>query len=97
MKKGAKLFITTPPGELRKNVGNNWELSAYDSPHHVQFFTEKSLYICLKKAGFSKLKYRFINELYPNRDYNTIGSKIITLRGYYSLKGYAGHLTYFVS
>jgi len=98
LRKNGKLFLTTPAGDLRKSLEKKWELYAYDSYNHVQFFTEKSLELCLKKAGFTNIKYKYINELYPNREYTTIKSKINTLKGYYTyLMGYTSHLTYIVS
>jgi len=57
-----QIFLTTPCGELRneRRVAN-----AYDTPEHVQFFTEKSLRLAVKKAGFRDITYEYIDALYP--------------------------------
>jgi cyclopropane fatty-acyl-phospholipid synthase-like methyltransferase len=57
-----QIFLTTPCGRLRNGrlVAN-----AYDTPEHVQFFTEKSLRLAVDKAGFRGITYEYIDALYP--------------------------------
>lgn len=43
-----QIFFSTPCGETR--FGNR-ALKAYDTPEHVQFWTENSFRICCEKAG----------------------------------------------
>ena len=98
LKDGGMLFLTTPAGDLKRSVANPGELYAYDTDAHVQFFTESSLRLALNKAGFNKVNYRYINELYPDREYQGYKAVLNTLKGYYAhWRGYTGHLTYFAS
>jgi 2-polyprenyl-3-methyl-5-hydroxy-6-metoxy-1,4-benzoquinol methylase len=98
LKANHKLFLTTPAGDYRKSAEKKWELNAYITPYHVQFFTEKSLKYGLNKAGFSSLKYKYINEMYPNREYKSLNATLFKIRSYYTyFRGYTSHLTYFVS
>jgi len=57
-----RIFLTTPCGELRNGSRTT---NAYDTPEHVQFFTEKSLRLAVKKAGFRDITYEYIEALYP--------------------------------
>jgi 2-polyprenyl-3-methyl-5-hydroxy-6-metoxy-1,4-benzoquinol methylase len=57
-----QIFLTTPCGELRNGSRTT---NAYDTPEHVQFFTEKSLRLAIKKAGFRDITYEYIDALYP--------------------------------
>ncbi len=57
-----RIFLTTPCGELRSG---SRATNAYDTPEHVQFFTEKSLRLAVKKAGFRDIPFEYIDALYP--------------------------------
>jgi cyclopropane fatty-acyl-phospholipid synthase-like methyltransferase len=57
-----RIFLTTPCRELRNG---SRATNAYDTPEHVQFFTEKSLRLAVKKAGFRDISYEYIEALYP--------------------------------
>jgi cyclopropane fatty-acyl-phospholipid synthase-like methyltransferase len=57
-----RIFLTTPCGELRNG---SRDTNAYDTPEHVQFFTEKSLRLAVEKAGFRNIHYEYIEALYP--------------------------------
>jgi cyclopropane fatty-acyl-phospholipid synthase-like methyltransferase len=57
-----RIFLTTPCGEL---MNGSRATNAYDTPEHVQFFTEKSLRLAVKKAGFRDISYEYIEALYP--------------------------------
>jgi 2-polyprenyl-3-methyl-5-hydroxy-6-metoxy-1,4-benzoquinol methylase len=57
-----RIFLTTPCGELRNGSRTT---NAYDTPEHVQFFTEKSLRLAVQKAGFSNITFEYIDALYP--------------------------------
>jgi cyclopropane fatty-acyl-phospholipid synthase-like methyltransferase len=57
-----RIFLTTPCGELRNGSRAK---NAYDTPEHVQFFTEKSLRLAVEKAGFRSITYEYIDALYP--------------------------------
>lgn len=95
LRKGGKILIATPAGELRNKTGNKAKMDAYSSPHHIQFFTEKSFKQCLHKSGFPKVGYRYINSLYPNRPYTGLKAMEYSVRGYLDhLKGFTHHLTY---
>jgi len=65
-----RIFLTTPCGELR--TGSR-ATNAYDTPEHVQFFTEKSLRLAVENAGFSSITYEYIDALYP-RSPNVLSS-----------------------
>ncbi len=98
LKPGGRLFLTTPAGDLRQQVTKKWELYAYHSYNHVQFFTERSLENCLKRAGFKHFTYTYINELYPDKKGSAIQTKIDALKGKYRYwRGYTDHLTFFAS
>ncbi len=56
------LFCTTPCGELRNG---SRKTNAYDTPEHVGFFTERSLRLAFKKAGFERCDFRRVPQLYP--------------------------------
>ena len=62
LRPGGTMFLTTPCGETR---GGKRDLQAYDTPEHVQFFTESSLRLTLSKAGFQHVDLRVVNEIYP--------------------------------
>jgi len=57
-----RIFLTTPCGELRNGSRTT---NAYDTPEHVQFFTEKSLRLAVKRAGFRDIRCETIEALYP--------------------------------
>jgi len=57
-----RIFLTTPCGELRNG---SRATNAYNTPEHVQFFTEKSLRFAIEKAGFRNITYAYIEALYP--------------------------------
>lgn len=91
-----KLFVSTPAGDLRLGYPNIQELSAYESPFHIQFFTEKSLLKCLKLAGFSKPTYKYIDSFYPGRSRQKWDVIKRTIKMYYAFfRSGVGHLTYF--
>jgi len=56
----ARVFITTPCGEL---LNGNRNVHTYNTPDHVQFFTEKSLKYCVKKSGYKPLRLDTINQI----------------------------------
>jgi SAM-dependent methyltransferase len=58
--RNGRIFLTTPCGELRNG---SRATNAYDTREHVQFFTEKSLDLCLRKAGFAGFQFETINAL----------------------------------
>jgi SAM-dependent methyltransferase len=60
----AQAFITTPCGETRHG---SRATNAYDTPEHIQFFTERSLGVALNLAGFDRLDLQVINEMYPRQ------------------------------
>ena len=55
-----KLFCTTPCGETRRG---RRDTNAYDTPEHVQFFTERSLALCFRNAGFKTFQCETINAM----------------------------------
>jgi len=57
-----RIFLTTPCGELRDGSRTT---NAYDTPEHVQFFSERSLQLAVAKAGFRGIPYEYIDALYP--------------------------------
>lgn len=57
-----KLFVTTPCGETRSG---SRATNAYDTPEHIHFFTERSLQIAIKEAGFGPFQFRVLKEMYP--------------------------------
>ena len=98
LRNGGKLLLTTPAGNTHNPLENATQLYTYEIPEHVQFFTEKSLKKCCKKAGFENISYKYINALYPNKGFNSLVGKKNTLMAYYShLRGYTIHLTYILS
>ena len=54
-----KIFLTTPCGQTRSG---SRATNAYDTPEHVQFFTEKSLEKCLNRAGLT-IKLETVNAM----------------------------------
>jgi SAM-dependent methyltransferase len=56
------VFLTTPCGETR--VGDH-RTNAYDTPEHVQFFTERSLSLAARAAGFHSIRFVWLPQLYP--------------------------------
>jgi SAM-dependent methyltransferase len=60
MKPDARIFLTTPCGERRNG---SRATNSYDTREHVQFFTEKSLDLCFRKAGFAGFQFETINAL----------------------------------
>lgn len=101
LKIGAKLFLTTPGGDFRCPVKDPQKLGAYNTPHHIQFFTPTSLPYALRLAGFQRYYYRFVNEMYPDEtmsqnDYESFWAKRTALKKlfhYWAVGSY--HLTYF--
>ena len=47
---GGRIFMSTPIGETRSG---NRNLQTYDTPEHVQFWTEGSFALCCQMAGLS--------------------------------------------
>jgi SAM-dependent methyltransferase len=60
LRRNGKLFCTTPCGETRRGSRLT---NAYDTPEHVQFFTERSLELCFSKAGFAEFSFETINAM----------------------------------
>ena len=97
MRPGRRIFLSTPCGETRSG---SRATNAYDTPEHVHFFTEGSLKLAIKKAGFSELEFLRVPELYP-RERGAIGfstayikESVRVLRDWF--RGYS-HLVVFVS
>ena len=59
---GGRIFLTTPCGELRNG---SRATNAYDTPEHVQFFSERSLKRAVESAGFDGIDCAYIDALYP--------------------------------
>jgi SAM-dependent methyltransferase len=59
---GGRIFLTTPCGELRTGSRRT---NAYDTPEHVHFFTEASLRLAVRSAGFADVAYEYVDALYP--------------------------------
>jgi SAM-dependent methyltransferase len=59
---GGQVFLSTPCGETR--LGDR-RTNAYDTPEHVQFFTERSLARAALAAGYSTPRLVHLPELYP--------------------------------
>jgi SAM-dependent methyltransferase len=98
LKPGGKLFVTTPAGDCRKPLADKNILTAYESPFHVQFFTENSLEKSLKGTGFRNIKYKYIDAFYPGRERRGLKHMLRVLKMNYSwFKGYTTHLTYVAS
>lgn len=62
LKPGGKLFLSTPCGETRSS---SRKTNAYDTPEHIHFFTELSLAMALKSAGFENVEFRTVLAMYP--------------------------------
>jgi SAM-dependent methyltransferase len=60
LRPGGQLFLTTPCGETGRGSRRT---RAYETPEHVQFFTERSLQLALTKAGFTPATFSVINAL----------------------------------
>jgi hypothetical protein len=58
--KNGAIFLSTPVGRRLEMTTN-----AYDTPSHLHFFTEKSLNLTLRKAGFSEISFKYYPEMYP--------------------------------
>lgn len=99
LKADGRLFLTTPAGDTRRKLANRSILPTYSYiPEHIQFFTEKSLKLCAKKAGFKRISYRYVNEMYPNREYNTLRTKYHIFQNWMIyFRGGCTHLIYFLS
>lgn len=98
---GGKVFVAVASGDRKTPVEKPWELSGYQSHYHEHFFTAKSLRWALKTAGFNRIYYRYIREMYPNdeleqKDYESLWSKRYAIKKQieYFLKG-TFHLTFF--
>lgn len=57
-----RVFVTTPCGETRSG---SRPTKAYETPLHVQFFTERSLRRAMESAGLGPVEFLTVNELYP--------------------------------
>ena len=90
------MFLSTPCGETR--LGDRLT-NAYDTPEHVQFFTERSLRLAVREAGFAGIRLLYLPELYPGargalgaaRDllrYRVVMPILNRLRGYSHLVAY---------
>lgn len=98
LKPGGTMFITTPAGDCRKPLSDKSDLPAYESPFHVQFFTEKSLEKSLYETGFRNIRYKYIDAFYPGRERSGLKHMMRVLKMNYShVKGYTTHLTYTAS
>ena len=62
MTPSAQAIVTTPCGETR--LGNR-KTSAYETREHIQFFTEASLQLACRNAGFAGFDFRYMKEMYP--------------------------------
>lgn len=60
MTDGGMVFFTTPVGETR--YGDH-RTNAYDTPEHVQFFTERSLALAFGETGFTQFRLETVNEM----------------------------------
>ena len=60
-----RIFLTTPCGELRNG---SHKTSAYQIREHIQFFTEKSLRLAVRKAGFQNVEYKELREYHAGAD-----------------------------
>jgi SAM-dependent methyltransferase len=61
---GGQVFLTVPGGE----TSTGWRvLGSYETPEHIQFFTEKSLRRALLAGGFEAPLFRTIRHLYHMR------------------------------
>jgi cyclopropane fatty-acyl-phospholipid synthase-like methyltransferase len=58
---GGSIFLTTPCGELR---WGSHSTAAYDTLEHVQFFTQRSLCLAAKNAGFDSVQFFEMREFY---------------------------------
>ena len=59
-----KLFVTVPCGQA---TSGRLVHAAFETPEHIQFFTEQSLSKALVSAGFESPKFRTIRHLYHMR------------------------------
>jgi 2-polyprenyl-3-methyl-5-hydroxy-6-metoxy-1,4-benzoquinol methylase len=57
-----RVFLTTPCGETNRGKHNT---NAYETPEHVQFFTERSLRRACSEAGLHIDGFRVVNAMYP--------------------------------
>ena len=111
LKPGGKLFITTPAGDVTDNWFSRavksyisrfkvekQSLGAYKSEFHIHFFTEDSLQLCLKRAGFGKIKFEYIDQLYPRDRYKGFDAlkRVLKTKLKLALRGRT-HLTGFVN
>lgn len=93
---GGEIFITTPSGEIKDKKK---KLHTYSIQEHQQFFTEKSLNLAIKKAGFKDIELKAISSLYPKtggtlglfRDFYRNSIRILSryTSGYMHLTGFA--------
>lgn len=58
---GGSIFLTTPCGELRSGSHST---AAYETSEHVQFFTQRSLCLASKNAGFDSVTFFEMREFY---------------------------------
>ena len=61
---GGRLFLTTPCGQTARG---NRRTRAYDTPEHVQFFTEASLRRACAEAGLALEGFQTLTLMYPRR------------------------------
>ncbi len=62
LRSGGRVYLTTPRGETRRGSHNT---PAYDTPEHVQFFTERSLTNAFRRAGLTDPQFLLVNAMYP--------------------------------
>lgn len=95
VKQGARIFLTTPAGDTKNHLVPKSKLKTLSDPEHIQYFTEKSLKLCLQKAGFSGFRYQYIPELYPMRRLPKMLASLYNNAKH--MTGFTAHLTYFIS
>lgn len=92
-------YLTTPAGDWAgrckaKSNRENWQ--TFKDPTHVHFFTEDSLLLSIKKAGFLSSQYIHIDEFYPP-NIGKKGSELRTNQAYINYeRGSYPHLTYLI-
>ncbi len=101
LRQGGTLYVAVAAGDLKSPVEKPWEMSGYQSSYHEHFFTAKSLRYALKTAGFTRIYYRYIREMYPNEeleqsDYDSLWSKKYAIKKQIEhLRKGVFHLTFF--
>jgi len=69
-----KLFITTPCGQA---TSGRIVQEAFETPEHVHFFTEKSLDLALRSAGYEAPKFRTLRHMYHVRGGRAVFSNVL--------------------